>query len=367
MLLRGATLILLAALSACAGSSSPAPAASDSELANFNPERVRQYSHALQQYADALLLCGSTNPGDWEEAKRQFDQIGPFLVFKEDPELIRQFRAGQVEARKELARRGVILRSVLIFSTGEFNQTKWDEARKILMDSGEAGQVLLCTTLLKLLLNGQNIQIWDHIRFALIESGPVALETTVGLTKELANSTPANAVLFRMDDLVQLIMVIIGFGDGGAAPLEELSRNSKPNVRRSVARAIGESKDGSAVNHLLRLVQDSDWTVRMAAAQALGQLPSVRTTAGPALLDRLGIERDPLVYRAALRALGDLIYVDAVPDLIKVLETPSRETAQVAMQALYIITGERFLRRELWVEWYRTRYPDWKKRQPSPR
>jgi hypothetical protein len=367
MLARGTPLILLLSLGACSGPASSPESSRENDLAGFSPERVRQYSHTIQQYTDAMLLCGSTNPGDWEEAKRQFDQIGPFLVFKEDPELIRQFKAGQVAARQELARRGVILRSVLIFSTGEFDRAKWAEARKILMDSGEAGQVLLCTTLLKQLMNGQNIQIWDHIRFALIESGPVALETTVGLTKELANATPANAVLFRMDDLVQLIMVIIGFGDGGSAPLEELSRNPKPTIRRSVARAIGESKDGSAVNVVLRLVQDGDWTVRMAAAQALGQLSSARATAGPALLERLGTERDPLVYRAALRALGDLMYVDAVPELIKVLETPSHETSQVAMQALYIITGERFLRRELWIDWYRTRYPDWKKRQLPPR
>jgi hypothetical protein len=80
---------------------------------------------------------------------------------------------------------------------------------------------------------------------------------------------------------------------------------------------------------------------------------------------RLGKERDGLVYRTTLRSIGDLLYADAVPDLIKVLEVPSRETAEKAMEALYIITGEKFLRRELWVEWYQTRYADWKKRRAA--
>jgi HEAT repeat protein len=138
-------------------------------------------------------------------------------------------------------------------------------------------------------------------------------------------------------------------------------------VRRSVARAIGESKDGAALNILLRLLQDSEWMVRMATTQAMGQMTSARAAAGPALLDRLGKERDGLVFRTTLRALGDLIYPEAIPDLIKVLEVPSRETVDTAMQALYIITGEKYLRREQWIDWYRTRYPDWKKKHPTTR
>jgi hypothetical protein len=365
MYLRRASLALLLGIGACAGG--PSPKEMERNDPSLDLEMVRQYSRNLQQYVDAMLLCGSTLPADWEEAKRQFDLLHPFLVFKEDPDLIRQFKAGSATARQELSRRGVILRSVLVFVTGEYNRAKWDDARKTLMDAGEAGQVLLSTTLLKMLLNGQNLEIWQHIRFALIESGPIALETTVGLVKEVASNTPANTAVFKMDDLVQLIMVIVGFGDTGTPHLEELSRNSKPNVRRSVARAIGESKDGSAVNILLRLLQDSDWMVRMATAQAMGQMTSARAAAGPALLDRLGKEPDVLVLRTTLRALGDLIYPEAIPALIKVLEVPSRETVDVAMQALYIITGEKYLRRELWVDWYRTRYPDWKKKHPTIR
>lgn len=359
-------LILLLAIGGCQPAG-PRPDPADkgeNDPDNIDPEVMRQYSRNLQQYIDAMLLCGSTLAADWEEAKRRFDVLHPFLVFKEDPDLIREFKAGSATARKELARRGTILRSVLVFGSG-YDRAKWEDARKVLLDSGEAGQVLLATTLLKMLLNGQNQEIWMHVRFALADSGPVALETTAGLAKELAAAVPADTAIFKMDDLVQVFMVLVSFGDGGRAHLEELSKSGKTNVRRSVARALGESKDGSGVQILIRLLTDSDWMVRMTAANAMGQMTSVRSTAGPALIDRLSKERDGLVFRTTLRALGDLLYVEAIPELMKVLEVPSRETVDVAMQSLYIITGEKFLRKDDWMTWYRTRYNDWLAKRKS--
>jgi hypothetical protein len=361
---RATPILLLSTLLACSGSAAEKPAARE-QLAPIDPDTVREYSRNLHQYIDALLLCGSTQPGDWAEAKKQFDILHPFLVFREDPELIRAFKGGSEIARKELSRRGVMLQSVMVFTSGTYDRAKWDEARKILMDSGEAGQFLLCTTLLKLLLNGQNAQIWQHVRFALVESGPLALDTSVGLAKELAEATPPDTAIFKMDDLVQVIMAVIGFGDRGTPALEELSKSAKLNVRRSVARAVGESKDGSALPILLRLLLDSDWMVRMTSAQAMGQMTSARSTAGPALVDRLGKERDGLVFRTVVRSIGDLLYAEAIPDLMKVIEAPSRETTEVGMQSLYILTGEKYLKREQWFEWYRSKYPDWKKKHAT--
>ncbi|MBV8881508.1 MAG: HEAT repeat domain-containing protein, partial [Planctomycetaceae bacterium] len=329
-------------------------------------ETLRQQSKSLQQYVDAMLLCGSTQARDWEEAKRQFEVLQPLFVFREDPELIKEFRAGSESARKELARRGVLLRSMLIFGNGAYDRGKWEEARRTLMDAGEPGQFLLVTTLLKLLLNGQNQELWPHLRFALCESGKVALETSAGLARQLADNTPANTPVFHMDDLVQVLMVVIGFGDAGRPALEDLARSAKPNVRRATAKAIGEARDGSAAPTLIALINDPEYTVRATAAEAAGALASARPTLGPALVERIGKERDGKVLEKVLRSIGDLYYGDAVPDLIKVLEVPSREIAEVAMQALYIITGEKLLRKEQWAEWYRTRYADWKKRKSAP-
>lgn len=366
-LMRGRFLLLtlLLGLAACQTGPAGQTKAKAADDPKIDPTRLVQYSKNLQEYIDAMLLCASTIPADWEEAKRRFELLHPFFVFKEDPELIRDFKGGSTTARQELARRGVILRSMLVFVSGAYNRARWDEARRTLMDSGEAGQVLLCTTLLKLLLNGQNQELWPHVRFTLAESGPMALETTAGLAKEVAERTPAETAVFAMDDLVQIFMVLIAFGDAGRPALEEYSRSPKLNVRRSVARAIGDSKDGSAVQILIRLQEDPEWMVRMAAASAMGQMSSVRSTAGPALVARLRKERDGLVYRTTLRSIGDLLYAEAVPDLVQVLEVPSRDTVEKAMEALYIITGEKFLRREQWIEWYQTRYADWKKRRAA--
>ncbi|HVE43392.1 MAG TPA: HEAT repeat domain-containing protein [Planctomycetota bacterium] len=360
MPLRRAALVLLLALGACS-SQRREPEKDPNDPGKVDLNLLKRNSRNLQDYIGAMLLAGSTNPGDWAESKKQFDLVSPFFVFQEDPTLIRQFKAGSETARRELGRRGMLLQAVVTLSSG-YNREKWEAARKTLMDAGEPGQVLLCTTLLGMLLNVQNIQIFPQIRFALAESGAFALETTTGLGKELAAQTPADAAVFNMDDLVQVLMVVISFGDAGRGALDEFSRSPKSNVRRCVARSIGESKDGSALSVLLRLQADPEWTVRMSATQSMGQMGSVRSVAGPALVERLGKEKDGLVFRATLRAIGDLLYADAVPDLIKVLELPSRETLEAAMGALYIITGEKHLSRDKWYEWYRTRYPDWKKK-----
>ncbi|HLY74506.1 MAG TPA: HEAT repeat domain-containing protein, partial [Planctomycetota bacterium] len=238
-------------------------------------------------------------------------------------------------------------------------------ARRTLMDAGEPGQFLLVTTLLKLLLTAQNQDLWPHLRFTLCESGKVALDTSIGLAREIAQNSPANSPVFHMDNLVQVLMVVIGFGDAGGPFLDEMAKSSKPNVRRALARAIGESRDGSAAPTLIALLMDPEYSVRATSAEAAGALASARSALGPALVDRLGKERDTKVLEMVLRSIGDLYYAEGIPDLIKVLEVPSREIAEASMQALYIITGEKFLRREQWIEWYRLKYPEWKKRKEA--
>jgi hypothetical protein len=365
MTFRAAPALFLLVLAAC-----PAPQAGrEAEKADARPpdyDQFKQHARNLQSYIDAMLLCGSTQARDWEEAKRQFELLQPLFIFKEDPELIREFRAGSVTARQELARRGVILRSMLIFGDGTYDRAKWEEARKTLMDSGEPGQVLLVTTLLRHLLNGQNQDIWPHIRYTLGETGRVGLETSASLARELANNSPANTAIFHMADLVQVTMVVISFGDAGRPTLEELARNPKPNVRRATAKAIGDSRDGGAAPILIRLLTDPDYSVRATAAEAAGALASAKSEIGPALLGRVGQERDGKVLEKVLRSIGDLYYNEAVPDLIRVLEVPSRDVSEAAMQALYIITGEKLVRKEQWIEWYRTRYADWLKKKQKP-
>src|SRR3982751_5059120 len=94
MKLRGALcLLLLTAIAACTPSSSGS-GENRSDAPEPDLEMMRQYSRNLQQYVDAMLLCASTQARDWEDAKRQFELLHPLYVFKEDPQLIKDFRAG---------------------------------------------------------------------------------------------------------------------------------------------------------------------------------------------------------------------------------------------------------------------------------
>ncbi len=367
MTLRAAPALLLLALAACPAPQQDAGPEARGDTRPPDYEQFKAHARNLQLYIDAMLLCGSTQARDWEEAKRQFELLQPLFIFKEDPDLIREFRAGSVSARQELARRGVILRSMLVFGNGTYDRGKWEEARKTLMEAGEAGQVLLVTTLLKQLLNGQNQDIWPHIRYTLGECGKIGLETSSGLARELAANSPAITPIFHMDDLVQVTMVVIAYGDGGRPVLEELSRSPKPNVRRATAKAIGESRDGSAAPMLTRLLADPEYPVRATAAEGAGALASARGEMGAALVYRIGKERDGKVLEKVLRSIGDLYYVEAVPQLMQVLEVPSREISEAAMQALYIITGEKLVRKDQWQEWYRSKYKDWLKKKQQPK
>src|SRR6185436_20026972 len=130
MLLRRAPLILLLALGACAASGADPKDKKDADRVDFTA--IKHNSRNRQTYIDALLLAGSPNPADWMESKKQFDLVHPFFVFQEGPSLIAQFKNGSEQARKELARRGMLLRAVVVLSSG-YDRIKWEESRKTLM------------------------------------------------------------------------------------------------------------------------------------------------------------------------------------------------------------------------------------------
>jgi hypothetical protein len=223
-------------------------------------------------------------------------------------------------------------------------------------------------TLLQMLLNGLNQPMWAHLRYHLVAAGPVALETAQGLADRLVADLPAETPIFKIEDLTQVLLVISGFGDAGLPYLQGLAAHEKPNVRRTVARALGEAREAGSVDLLEGLLRDSrDWTVRAAAAESLGRMVPERARAGAALAGRIGKEKDLLVLRMVVRALGELGYADGVPALMQVLEVPSRDLVDGAMLALVQITGERLARKELWQEWYRTQHADWRRGRERPR
>ena len=362
-------LLLAALLSGCASGPkahlAPAPSAlMPSDPGAIDVDLATVSARTLRQYVDALVLCGSAVPADWAAARRELDLLHPFHVFREDLELIKEFRKGGEAARRELARRGGLLRSMLVFS-GPYDKARWDAARTTLVGAGEAGQVLFVTTVLKLLIDGTFRENWHHLRYQLVESGKTAFETSAALLKELVARAPADKPLFKHDDLVQVLSVVIGFGDAGRPILLDLAKSDKANVRRCVADAVGETRDLSSLPVLLDLLErDPSWPVRAAAAESCRRMSAGRKTVGPALVDRVGKEKESYVLHRILRAIADVEYADGVPVLIRVIEVPNASTVEAAMQALYVLTGERFKTREQWTRWHQTKYREWRSRQP---
>ena len=346
-----------------AGNANPAPDGVSGDERLVEPEILRHYVKQLREYIDALLILNSPNALDWKKGKRTLEILSPFHVFDEDPELIERFRNGSDPARRELGRRGVALHSIMVFYD-PFDRKRWEDARKALLALGEPGKVLITRTLIGILLNGQYQNVWVHIRYNLVETGPFALETVVAVANEVAKRTPANMPVFRFDDLTQLLLVIIGFGDLGRPHFRPFATHPKANVRRAVSKALGEALDDVSLPTLIGYVErDPDWTVRTQAAQALGRMKTVWKEAGKVLTARLYKERDRTVRGELLLAIGDLNYYPAIPDLMKALKIPSLRTTEKVMIALYRITGYRANRKEKWQAWYKERYPDWLRRR----
>ncbi len=201
-----------------------------------------------------------------------------------------------------------------------------------------------------------------HARYNLVQAGPPALDLAKAMAVRMAEEMPETAIS-RVGDLASIMVLLIEFGDPGRICVEELSRHRKANVRRAAAAAIGEAVDVAGVPTLERLLSsDEAWTVRAMAAEAAGRMGPARAKLGPALVDRLGKELDHAVVQRILRAIGDIRYEEAVPDLVRMAESPRASVSQAAIYALSRITGEKFVRVEDWREWYRTAYPAWKSR-----
>lgn len=323
----------------------------------------RNYARQVREYTDALLMCASPDPARWEEAKRRLAVLHPFRVFDEDPELIRRFREGDDEARKELGRRGAAIESVLVFGE-DYDKNRWDTARATLTALGPPGKALLVRALVGILLDGQRQPLWRLARFALVEVGPFALETVAAVAGELGRRSPADSPVFKLDDLAQMTLALLAFGEEGRPHVERLVTHEKANVRRAVARAMGEALDESNIPVLVKMaLDDASWAVRTQAVRSLGRMTRSRDRVGKALLSQVREERDPKVRKELLIAIGAVGYVEAIPTLVAMLDFPDAETIALAVEALYRVTGIRKQRKSQWLEWYRTEYPEWLRRR----
>lgn len=344
--------LALVALSGCSAPPSNEPPPSSAPT--VTPEMLKPLTDAYRQFVGELVQLGSPSPRDRADALKKL-QAGQYGYFPDDRTLINQAASGDEPARIELVRRGKLLDAMFVF-WGQVDLAAWNDARKKIMELGQDARIILVNVLLRMLLNGQLQHQWPQLRFQLVAIGDDAFETAVALFKAKADATPRDAIIFRKDDLVQVALVIMGFGEQGRPVLEEHARSPLFNVRRAIAVALGE---GRATEHfglldsLLR--KDPEWMVRADAADAMGSIRD-RARAGAALVEALKTERDRNVRRHIAESLGTLVYKDGVPALISSLDLPDYEYVERAMFALFRITGERFQTSDEWRRWYATKW-----------
>ncbi len=120
-------------------------------------------------------------------------------------------------------------------------------------------------------------------------------------------------------------------------------RSRDAATRRRAALNLGTPGKTSAVDPLVALLEDGDWTVREAAAQSLGRIGLA--SAAPALLaaikqaDRVSGQAGGAAVRAAcVRALG-LLGGDAVPAILAALPDRHARLREGAIEALGAIGG----------------------------
>lgn len=96
-------------------------------------------------------------------------------------------------------------------------------------------------------------------------------------------------------------------------------RSDNPVMREDGAKIAQNYDDEVVVKALLDVIGDPSDKVRLNAIESLSELQAV--DAGPALIERMQIDPNPAVQRAAADALGRILYPDAVPALVAYAQT----------------------------------------------
>ena len=121
--------------------------------------------------------------------------------------------------------------------------------------------------------------------------------------------------------------------------------SSEASERASAARSLGSRKEYAlaAVPKLIELLQTDENDVRVAAAEALGDIgPKGAKTAVPALMKSAKEDKWPKVRSASLSALGEMREAGkpAIPLLREALKDPDGFIAQAARNALFRVQPE---------------------------
>ncbi len=156
---------------------------------------------------------------------------------------------------------------------------------------------------------------YDRARGELILLGELAVPTLAAVLEKGTIYDPRTRSDLRMPTgMVSATTDIIAMSRGFAVPyLAKLTRKDRPTIRRSAAAGLGQTGARSAVAPLTKVLEGaSEWSERMVAARALGNL---RFPESEAALIRALEDTDAEVVEVAARSLAQHKAHSALPAL----------------------------------------------------
>lgn len=241
-------------------------------------------------------------------------------------------------ARRRLVQEGKAIQSLAKFETDSL--AEWDSARKELVNiGGDALTEMVQVLSYKIIAYDDKHKEWIREQISL--SGQPVLNAVQLVLQHNKNAEIAH----------QLTLALAEMGQPAEKAINELI--ATPNISLSLAAtsAMGESGVEYWTDKLGNmLLTDSRWQVRAEAASALGVLVDPR--ASVFLIKGLS-DTDLLVKEKCVTSLGSLKEQDALPFLIKMIDTKDNPIiVSTVINVLSQITGRRFNNPEAWKRWW---------------
>lgn len=137
-------------------------------------------------------------------------------------------------------------------------------------------------------------------------------------------------------DRLRLVEIVLDYGTPAIPKLLAIIDSAKGkysnNIMNVAIRALGTFKEPRSVNPLIRLLDHSEFSIRLNAARALGNIGDPAAISPVAELSR---DPDWSVRNKAIQAMGKLHAESQIPVLVEALADPSWWVRYSAAQSLY--------------------------------
>jgi HEAT repeat protein len=146
----------------------------------------------------------------------------------------------------------------------------------------------------------------------------------------------------QINEKDEVVAALVKIDDPQAVPaLLQLLRKERISQKEhnwwsdETKKTLGRIRKPQSISAVLKVLQDEDANLRMAAAEVLGEIGSLQVI--PALAQALLHDENAGVRKAAAKALGKIGDTRAVPDLLQALRNEEGDARAIAAKALGLI------------------------------